>query len=102
MSTRPKADGNFVAEQAARMKEIIQSRAWLAPDDLEYVAETLDKLKDERFKACVAELIGWGDDERSELESFIAIAIEVMRKTTTSRLREATQVVWLRELVKPL
>ncbi len=47
------------------MIELIQQRNSLARDDLEYVVETVAKLKDERLKACVAELIGWGDEERA-------------------------------------
>jgi hypothetical protein len=97
-----KPDAGFVAEQAKRMKEIIQSRAALNRDDLEYVVERVAKLKDERLQQCVAELIGWGDDERAELETFIAIAIEVMKRTNVSKLRECARIVELRFLAGEL
>lgn len=93
-----KPDSGFVAEQANRMKEIIQNRAALNRDDLEYVVERVAKLKDERLQQCVAELIGWGDDERAELETFIAVAIEVMKRTNVSKLRECARIVELRFL----
>jgi len=99
---RPKPDVNFVAEQADRMRELVQQRATLPREDLEYVVETVAKLKDKRLQACVAELIGWGDEERAEIETFVAIAIEVMKRTNVSKLREAARVVELRYLVKEL
>jgi len=97
-----KPDAGFVAEQANRMKEIIQSRAALNRDDLEYVVERVAKLRDERLQQCVAELIGWGDDERAELETFVAIAIEVMKRTNISKLRECARIVELRFLAGEL
>ena len=97
-----KPDAGFVAEQANRMKEIIQSRAALNRDDLEYVVERVAKMKDERLQQCVAELIGWGDDERAELETFVAIAIEVMKRTNISKLRECARIVELRFLAGEL
>lgn len=98
MRTRP--DATFVAVQAARMKELLHRRATVSRDDLEYTARAVAKLKDTRLQACVAELIGWGDDERAEVETFVAIAIEVMRHATVSRLRDAARTVELRVLMK--
>ena len=97
---RQKPDKGFVAQQAKRMRELLQERATLPREDLEYVVERVSKLKDERLKACVAELIGWSDDDRAELESFVAIAIEVMQGTTVSKLREAAMKVELRFYAK--
>ncbi len=97
---RPKPDADFVAEQANRMHALLRERATLPREDLEYVVETIAKLKDKRLQACVAELIGWGDEERAEIETFVAIAIEVMKTTNVSKLREAARVVELRYLMK--
>jgi hypothetical protein len=99
---RARPDAYFVAQQAARMQELLQQRAALPREELEYLVERVAKLKDERMQAAVAGLIGWGDDERAELETFIAIAIEVMKTTTVSKLREAAQTVELRYLTKEL
>lgn len=93
---RIRPDADFVAQQAARMTELLRQRAALDRDDLEYLVERVAKLKDDRLQACIADLIGWGDDERAELETFVAIAIEVMKRTNVSRLREAARVVELR------
>ena len=82
------------------MQEILQQRSAIPREELEYLVERASKLKDERLQAAIAGLIGWGDDERAELETFVAIAIEVMKKTTVSKLREAAQTVELRFLVK--
>ena len=97
---RVKPDATFVAQQANRMRELLHQRATLPREDLEYVVETVAKLKDERLKACVAELIGWGDEDRAEIETFVAIAIEVMKKTNVSKLREAAMTVELRYHMK--
>jgi hypothetical protein len=78
------------------MRELLQERATLPREDLEYVVERVSKLKDDRLKACVAELIGWSDDDRAELETFVAIAIEVMKGTSVSKLRDAAMKVELR------
>jgi hypothetical protein len=90
------------AEMAGRMRELIQQRASLPREDLEYVVEAVAKLKDERLKSCIAELIGWGDEERAELETFVAVALEIMKTTNPSKLRSATQTVALRTFMKDL
>jgi hypothetical protein len=93
-------DQNFVAEQSDRMQQLLRERAALPREELEYLAGALAKLKDERLKSCVAELIGWGDEERAEIETFVAIAIEVMKRTNVSKLRECAQIVELRYWIK--
>lgn len=81
------------------MKELLHKRATIPRDDLEYLVRTVAKLKDERLQSCVAELIGWGDDERAEIETFVSIAIEVMRYTSVSRLRDAARTIEMRHLL---
>jgi len=97
---RMRPDQNFVAEQSDRMQQLLRERAALPREELEYLAGALAKLKDERLKSCVAELIGWGDEERAEIETFVAIAIEVMKRTNVSKLRECAQIVEIRHWVK--
>ena len=97
---RARPDADFVAEQAARMKELLHLRAALPREDLEYVVERVAKLKDTRLQECVGTLIGWGDEERAELETFVAIAIEVMKRTNVSKLRECARIVELKYYVK--
>ncbi len=100
MVTRP--DARFVATQSQRMQYLLRERASLAPDDLEYVVQAVAKLKDEKLKACIADLIGWGDEERAEVETFVAIAIEVLKKTNVSKIQEAARLVHLKVLMKEL
>ena len=97
---RIKPDADFVAEQSVRMKELLHLRAALHRKDLEYLVERIAKLKDQRLQACVAALIGWGDEERAELETFVAIALEVMKRTNVSKLRECARIVELKYYVK--
>lgn len=100
MTKRIRPNADFVATQANRMRELLQLRGTLPGDDMAYVIEAVSKLRDERLKTCVADLIGWGDDERAEVETFVAIAIEVMKKTTVSKLRDAAATVELRYYAK--
>ena len=51
-----------VDQIAGRMIKLLQQRNALSRDDLEYVVETVAKLKDERLKSCIAELIGYPID----------------------------------------
>lgn len=97
---RERMPAELPSVMAVRMTELVQMRANIPREDLEYLVERIDKLKDERLKSCVANLIGWGDDERAELETFIAVAIEVMKKTNPSKLRDAARIVHLRYLMK--
>ena len=96
---RKKPDRDFVGLQAERMRQLLQERSALSRDDFEYLISSVSKLKDERLKQCVADLVGWGDDERAEIETFVAIAIEVMKRTTVSTLRSCARTVEMRYLV---
>lgn len=79
-----------------RCKAVLQSRGNLPREDLEYLVQKVEAMKDERLKACIADLIAWGDDERADLETFCAVALEVMKDSTPSRLREAAIRVEIR------
>jgi len=82
------------------MIRLLKERHALSQEDLEYTVQAVAKLKDERLKSCVAELIGWGDDERAEIETFVAVALEVFKKTNPSKLREAARTVELKFLLR--
>ena len=83
-----------------RCKELLQDRNNLGPEDLSFVASKISGMKDERLATCLTELIGWGTEERAELETFSAVAIELMRYSTPSTLRAAARIVELRYLIK--
>lgn len=97
-----KIDKTLIARMEQMIVEALQSRGNLPRSDLEYLAEQTAKLKDERLKSCVADLIGWGDEERAKLETFCAITLEVMKRTTPSKLRECTRIVEIRVLEKAI
>lgn len=90
----------LIAGVTKQCKELLQGRGNLPRDDLEYVAQAVSRMKDERLKRCVAELIGWGDDERAHLETQIAIGIECMKLCTPSKVRQAAMTVELRYHIK--
>jgi hypothetical protein len=83
-----------------RSTAIMRGRGNLSREDLEYVAEAASKLKDKRLQECIAELIGWGDDERSELETLLAIGFEAMKLCSPSCLCEAAMRVSLKYYMK--
>lgn len=86
----------MVAFWTQRLAEILQMRNNLNEHGTEYLMEKVGAMRDDKLKACVAALIGWGDDERAELETFCSVALELMKDITPSRLREATKRVELR------
>lgn len=83
-----------------RSTAVMRGRGNLSREDLEYVAQVAEKLKDKRLQECIAELIGWGDDERSELETLLALGFEAMKLCSPSRLREAAMRVSLKYYMK--
>jgi hypothetical protein len=85
-----------------RCTQILQERSNLQRDDLEYTVQAAVKLKDQRLSGCIAGLIGWSDDDRAELETFCAIALEVLRTASSSKVREASRLVEIRCLMKEL
>lgn len=96
MTKRIKVEPVFLAQMADRMYDLLRRRGNVEHEDLEYLAERVDKLKDEKLKTIAAELIGWDDDERAEIETFVAISLEVMRNTNISKIRAAARIVELR------
>jgi len=80
----------------SRARELLHGAGNLPRNDLEYLAQSVSKMKDQRLISCVAELMKWGDDERAELETMMAIGIEAMKLCSPSRLREAARRVELR------
>lgn len=90
----------LLAYYANRSTAITRGRGNLSREDLEYVAQAAEKLKDKRLQECIAELIGWGDEERSELETLLAIGFEAMKLCSPSRLREAAMRVSLKYYMK--
>lgn len=84
----------------SRCRELLQTRSNLSREDLEYVVEKVAGMKDDRLKECIATLVGWGDDERAELETFVAISLEMMKQASPYKLRVAATNVELRFLTK--
>lgn len=94
-----KPDKDFVDQQAERMRRLLQPKGKVSAEDREYAALRLARLKDERLQGIFVDLIDWGDDERAEVETFVAIAIEVMKRTNIGKLRECARIVELRYLI---
>jgi hypothetical protein len=90
----------LLAYYANRSTAITRSRGNLSREDLEYVVQAAAKMRDKRLQECIAELIGWGDEERSELETLLAIGFEAMKLCSPSRLREAAMRVSLKYYMK--
>lgn len=90
----------LIKHYVTRCTALVHCKGNLSRDDLEYLMTTAVKLKDERLKQCIAELVGWGDDERAELETMLAIGYEAMKLCSPSRLREAAMRVGLKYHLK--
>jgi hypothetical protein len=89
----------FYERSSARMGELLHDRYSVGQDDLEYLVERTASLKDERLRVCIAELIGWGDNERSEIETFVGIALELIKTSKPESIRNAARVVYTRQLL---
>ena len=100
MTKREKMPEYLPQEMEEKMKDLLHLRYALSREDLEYLVEKTEKMKDKRLKACIATLIGWGDDERAEVETFIAVMLEILKRTNPSKVREAARIVNIRYLIK--
>ena len=83
-----------------RCKELLQDRNNLGAEDMSFVALKIAGMRDDRLASCLTELIGWGTEERAELETFCAIAIELMGFATPSQVRAAARIVEIKHLMK--
>ena len=94
-------DKNLIIRHCTeRAKDLLQMRGNVGREDLEYLVYVVSRMKDDRLAKCIFKLIGWGDDERAELETLMAIGLELMKDSSPSRLREAARKVELRYHLK--
>jgi len=92
----------LIKHYSVRATWLVHCKGNLERDDLEYLIEVGSKLKDQRLKDCIVGLVGWGDDERAELETLLALGFEAMRLCSPSRLREAATRVGLKYYMKDI
>lgn len=92
----------LIKHYSVRATWLVQCKGNLERDDLEYLIEVGSKLKDQRLKDCIVGLVGWGDEERAELETLLALGFEAMRLCSPSRLREAATRVGLKYYMKDI
>lgn len=92
----PQRQKAMIDQITVRSRELLQGRGNLERDNLEYLVEKAATLRDERMRNCIIELVGWGDEERAELETMFAILIEVAKLSTPSKFEEAAQKVEMR------
>ena len=84
---------------AARCKELLTVKGDLSDNEKAYLLEKLEYMKDEKLKGIIIDLIGWGDDERAELETMFSVLLEVMRRATPEMIRSAAKTVEFRTLL---
>jgi hypothetical protein len=91
---RPTSDmAKLVAAWREKITELLLIRAAVSPADLEYLALGIEKLRDERMKGIITDLIGWEDRDRGELCFIFAILLRVVEQANPSKIREAWQKV---------
>lgn len=86
---------------SARCKELLVSKGDLSHNEKTYLFDKLEYMKDEKLKGIIIDLIGWGDDERAELETMFSVLLEVMRRATPEMIQSAAQMVEFRTLMNP-
>ena len=77
----------------------LRLKGCLDDDDMSYLIDKMQAMKDERLKGIITNLIGWGDDERATIETFSAIALEVMKKAPSDVILQCANTVEFRYLV---
>jgi hypothetical protein len=92
----------LIKHYSVRATWLVHCKGNLERSELEYLIEVGSKLKDQRLKDCIVGLVGWGDDERAELETLLALGFEAMRLCSPSRLREAATRVGLKYYMKDI
>ena len=92
-----KLDPDFVLEQSRRMKHLVQQRATLDREDLEYVVERVAKMKDARLQECIAELIGWGVSIQ-EVARRLDVKLQSIERVALRRGTEQEKAVIMRAL----
>lgn len=92
----------LIKHYSVRATWLVHCKGNLDRSELEYLIEVGSKLKDQRLKDCIVGLVGWGDDERAELETLLALGFEAMRLCSPSRLREAATRVGLKYYMKDI
>lgn len=90
----------LITHWTLKLKDLLQDRNNLSEDDLGYLVSRIEPMRDERLKSCVATLVGWGTEERAELETFCSIALELMAEARPSRLGEMARRVELKAYLK--
>jgi hypothetical protein len=81
-----------------RTVELLQMRR-LPEDELAYLLTKVETMKDERLKNAIAGLIGWGDQEEADMQTFCAIALQLMADSRPSVIREASRKIEIRAIL---
>lgn len=88
----------FKAFWANRMYELVKIKADLTEDEKAYLVEKLESMRDEKLKSIIVGLMGWGDDERAEVQTYVAVTLELLQRATPSAVKEACRIVEIRSL----
>lgn len=87
---------------SARCTELLRHKGDLTDDEKAYLFDKLETMKDEKLKSIITGLVGWGDDERAELETTISVLLQVMRTATPKQIRSAAMTVEYQSLMKQI
>lgn len=103
---KPGPQGRHAQREAAylywsrRAPQMLNQKVRPPREDLEYVAHQLEKMKDERFKGIIADMLAWDDEDRAELETLVYGSLELLKSSPPAAIREAFRILEMRYLTQ--
>lgn len=92
----------FVTEWATKVLGIVRGRNTLSREELEDCVQRASKLRDPVLQGYIANLIGWGDQDRAELIHFCMVALELMKRTRPSVVIETHKTIEIRHRMRQI
>jgi hypothetical protein len=105
-NTKPSPQSRHTQREAAfmywsrRAPQMLNQKVRPPREDLEYVAQQLEKMKDERFKGIIANMLAWDDDDRAELETLVYGCLQLLKSSPPAAIRDAFRILEMRYLTQ--
>jgi hypothetical protein len=79
-------------------KVISANKTLLSDEKKEYLFKQLATMKDAKLHDIIMDLFGWGEEDEVMLQTFMALSLEVMKRSTPSKFKEAQRIIEIRHL----
>jgi hypothetical protein len=79
-------------------KTISANKTLLSDEKKEYLFKQLATMKDAKLHDIIMDLFSWGEEDEVMLQTFMALSLEVMKRSTPSKFKEAQRIIEIRHL----